>query len=59
MAANTIVPAAVGLLTGRYVELRAAGTPFLRANYSGVSDAFAPFWIVSESGLFTKHSFER
>ena len=59
MAANTIVPAAVGLLTGRYVELRAAGTPFLRANYSGVSGAFAPVWIASERGLFTKYGFER
>ena len=44
----TTIPLVVGSLTGRYVELRAAGTPFLRANYSGVIDAFAPFWIVSE-----------
>ena len=57
--APTIVPLAVGSLTGRYVGLHAADTPFLRANYSGVSGAFAPFWILSERGLFTKHGFER
>ena len=57
MAANTIVPPAVGLLTGRYVELRAAGTAFLRASYSGVSGAFAPVWIVSERGLFIEVRF--
>ena len=38
----TIVPLAVGSLTGRYVGLHAADTPFLRANYSGDSGAFAP-----------------
>jgi hypothetical protein len=55
----TIVPLAVGSLTDRYVGLHAADTPFLRANYSGVSGAFAPFWILSERGLFTKHGFEQ
>jgi hypothetical protein len=55
----TIVPLAVGSLTGRYVGLHAADTPFLRANYSGDSGAFAPFWILCERGLFTKHGFER
>jgi hypothetical protein len=55
----TVVPLAVRSLTGRYVGLHAAGTPFLRANYSGVSGAFALFWILSERGLFTKHGFER
>jgi hypothetical protein len=55
----TVVPLALGSLTGRYVGLHAAGTPFLRASYSGVSGAFAPFWILSERGLFTKHGFER
>lgn len=55
----TIVLLAVGSLTGRYVGRHAADTPFLRANYSGDSGAFAPFWILSERGLFTKHGFER
>jgi hypothetical protein len=54
-----VVPLAVGSLTDRYVGLHAADTPFLRANYSGVSGAFALFWILSERGLFTKHGFER
>jgi hypothetical protein len=40
--ALTIVPRRLVCFTGRYVELRAAGTPFLRANHSGVSGAFAP-----------------
>ena len=50
-----IVLVAIGLLTGRYVELWAADSPLLRANYSGVSGAFAPVWIASERGLFTKY----
>jgi ABC-type nitrate/sulfonate/bicarbonate transport system substrate-binding protein len=50
-----IVLVAIGLFTGRYVELRAADSPLLRANYSGVSGAFAPVWIASERGLFTKY----
>ncbi len=48
-----------GSLTGRYVGLHAAGTPFLHANYSGVSGAFAPVWILSERRLFMKYGFER
>jgi hypothetical protein len=55
----TIVPLAVGPLTGRYVGRHAADAPFLHANYSGDSGAFAPFSILSESGMFTKHGFER
>jgi NitT/TauT family transport system substrate-binding protein len=35
--------------------LRAAESSFLRANYSGISGAFAPVWIAFEKGLFTKH----
>lgn len=50
-----IVLVAIGLFPGRYVELRAADSPLLRANYSGVSGAFAPVWIASERGLFTKY----
>jgi hypothetical protein len=46
---------AVGLLTGRSVELWAADCPLLRANYSGVSGAFAPVWTASERELFTKY----
>ena len=55
----TTIPLVVGSLTGRYVGLHAAGTSILACDYSGVSDAFAPFWIVSESGLFMKYGFER
>ena len=55
----TTIPLVVGSLTGRYVGLHAAGTPFLHANYSGVSGAFVPVWILSERGLFTKHGSER
>ena len=46
---------AICLLTGRYVELWAADSPLLRANYAGVSGAFAPVWIATEKGLFTKY----
>ena len=35
--------------------VRAADPSLLRANYSGVSGAFAPVWIASEKGLFTKY----
>jgi NitT/TauT family transport system substrate-binding protein len=34
---------------------QAADTNLLRANYSGVSGAFAPVWIASDKGLFTKY----
>jgi NitT/TauT family transport system substrate-binding protein len=50
-----VVLVMIGLLPGRYVELWAADSPLLRANYSGVSGAFAPVWIASERGLFTKY----
>jgi NitT/TauT family transport system substrate-binding protein len=46
---------AICLLTGLYAELRAADNSLLRANYSGVSGAFAPVWIATEKGLFTKY----
>src|SRR6266404_5551884 len=46
---------AICLLTGLYAELRAADNSLLRANYSGISGAFAPVWIASERGLFTKY----
>ena len=50
-----ILVLAICLLTGRYVELWAADSPLLRANYAGVSGAFAPVWIATEKGLFTKY----
>ncbi len=46
---------AICLLTGLYAELRAADSSLLRANYPGISGAFAPVWIASERGLFTKY----
>src|SRR6516162_135608 len=46
---------ALSLLTGRYVELCAADSPLLLANYAGVSGAFAPVWIATEKGFFTKY----
>ena len=46
---------AVCFLAGRQAELRAADSPLLRANYAGISGAFAPVWIASEKGLFTKY----
>lgn len=46
---------AICLLTGLYAELPAADSPLLRANYAGVSGAFAPVWIATEKGLFTKY----
>jgi len=50
-----IVLLVVGLLSSRYVESYGAEITFLRANYAGISGAFAPVWIASESGLFTKY----
>ena len=46
---------AICLLSGLYAELRAADSSLLRANYAGVSGAFAPVWIATEKGLFTKY----
>lgn len=34
---------------------RAAESNLVRANYSGISGAFAPFWIAHEKGLFAKY----
>ena len=39
--------------TGIFAE--AADTNVLRANYAGVSGAFAPVWIAADRGLFTKY----
>ena len=50
-----ILVLAICLHSGRYAELRAADSSLLRANYSGVSGAFAPVWIATEKGLFTKY----
>ena len=33
----------------------AAELPLVRANYAAISGAFAPLWIATEKGLFTKH----
>ena len=34
---------------------RAAEMPLVRANYAAISGAFAPLWIATEKGLFTKN----
>jgi len=34
---------------------QAAETNLLRANYAGISGAFAPVWIAADKGLFTKY----
>jgi NitT/TauT family transport system substrate-binding protein len=35
--------------------LFAADAPLLKANYSGISGAFAPIWLAQEKGLFAKY----
>ena len=45
----------MGWLTFRSAELMAAEIPLLRANYAGVSGAFAPVWIASDKGLYAKY----
>jgi NitT/TauT family transport system substrate-binding protein len=42
-------------LLGFTTSLLAAETQTLRANYSGISGAFAPVWIAADKGLFAKH----
>lgn len=37
-------------------SLWGAETPMVRANYSGISGAFAPVWLAQEKGLFAKYS---
>jgi ABC-type nitrate/sulfonate/bicarbonate transport system substrate-binding protein len=43
------------ILVGRPSLAPAADSSVLRANYSGISGAFAPVWIALEKGLFTKY----
>jgi NitT/TauT family transport system substrate-binding protein len=50
----------IGLLSVLFVLIAsraayAAEMPLLRANYAAISGAFAPLWIATEKGLFTKH----
>jgi NitT/TauT family transport system substrate-binding protein len=45
----------LGCLLALTVAAGAAENNLLRANYSGVSGAFAPVWIALEKGLFTKY----
>lgn len=50
----------IGLLSVFFVltgSLAAYGAemPLVRANYAAISGAFAPLWIATEKGLFTKH----
>src|SRR5262245_55488382 len=45
----------IGLLSSRCVDLYSADVSLLRANYAGISGAFAPVWIAAESGLFPKY----
>src|SRR5918994_7309616 len=42
------------ILTGS-MSVRAAEMPLVHANYAAISGAFAPLWIATEKGLFTKH----
>jgi NitT/TauT family transport system substrate-binding protein len=42
------------ILTGS-IAARAAEMPLIRANYAAISGAFAPLWIATERGLFTKY----
>ena len=37
------------------IAARAAEMPLVRANYAAISGAFAPLWIATEKGLFTKY----
>jgi NitT/TauT family transport system substrate-binding protein len=37
------------------LKVHAAEMPLVRANYAAISGAFAPLWIATEKGLFTKH----
>jgi NitT/TauT family transport system substrate-binding protein len=43
------------IVLGFTSSLLAADTQTLRANYSGISGAFAPVWIAAEKGLFAKY----
>jgi len=43
------------LCLGAVTNLWAGEPAMLRANYSGVSGAFAPLWIAQDKGLFTKY----
>jgi NitT/TauT family transport system substrate-binding protein len=50
----------IGLLSVLFVLIASraaygAEMPLLRANYAAISGAFAPLWIATEKGLFTKH----
>src|SRR5687768_13767635 len=50
----------IGLLSvfyilGGSIAARAAEMPLVRANYAAISGAFAPLWIATERGLFTKY----
>src|SRR5687768_18468989 len=49
-----------GLLSILFILIRffiadAAEMPLVRANYAAISGAFAPLWIATERGLFTKY----
>ena len=43
------------IVAGTRIFAEAADTNVLRANYAGVSGAFAPVWIAADKGLFTKY----
>jgi len=45
----------VVVVVGMTAAARAAEGNLLRANYAGVSGAFAPVWIASDKGLFAKY----
>ena len=45
----------VVVVVGMTAAARAAEGSLLRANYAGVSGAFAPVWIASDKGLFAKY----
>ena len=45
----------VVVVVGMTTAARAAEGNLLRANYAGVSGAFAPVWIASDKGLFAKY----
>jgi NitT/TauT family transport system substrate-binding protein len=50
-----IAIAGVVFLFGAATVARAADNNLLRANYAGISGAFAPVWIASDKGLFAKY----